>query len=140
MNDLSEVIRASVQDRRGLFQQTGQRLACAPENVEKDFWVTWTLDALYNKAGIKPRLLFKGGTSLSKAFDLIQRRKTLTSPCSEPTFSATNSRPTTNSVRWGRRLGPTARRDQGALQRLYQGGFSEGPREGGRRGARRPST
>lgn len=73
MNDLLKVIRANAEDRRGLFQQTGQRLACAPENVEKDFWVTWTLDALYNKAGIKPRLLFKGGTSLSKAFNLIQR-------------------------------------------------------------------
>jgi Nucleotidyl transferase AbiEii toxin, Type IV TA system len=73
MNDLLQVIRASTEDRRGLFQQTGQRLSCAPENVEKDFWVCWTLDALYNKAGIKPRLLFKGGTSLSKAFDLIQR-------------------------------------------------------------------
>ncbi|WP_375779299.1 nucleotidyl transferase AbiEii/AbiGii toxin family protein [Bradyrhizobium sp. ma5] len=73
MNDLSEVIRASIQDRRGLFQQAGQRLACAPENVERDFWVAWTLDALYNRAGIKPRLLFKGGASLSKAFDLIQR-------------------------------------------------------------------
>jgi hypothetical protein len=73
MNDLSQVIRAKTEDLRGLFQQTGQRLACAPENVEKDFWVCWTLDALYNKAEIKPRLLFKGGTSLSKAFDLIQR-------------------------------------------------------------------
>jgi hypothetical protein len=73
MNDMTQVIRASTEDRRGLFQQTGQRLACAPENVEKDFWACWTLDALYNKAGIKPRLLFKGGTSLSKAFDLIQR-------------------------------------------------------------------
>ncbi|WP_246799540.1 nucleotidyl transferase AbiEii/AbiGii toxin family protein [Bradyrhizobium sp. CCBAU 51753] len=38
-----------------------------------DFWVCRTLDALYNRAGIKERLLFKGGTSLSKAFDLIQR-------------------------------------------------------------------
>ncbi|KWV58067.1 hypothetical protein AS156_35130 [Bradyrhizobium macuxiense] len=73
MNDLSQITRASAEDRRGLFQQAGQRLACAPENIEKDFWVCWTLDVLYNKAGIKPRLLFKGGTSLSKAFDLIQR-------------------------------------------------------------------
>ena len=44
------------------------------QNVEKDFWVCWTLDALFNgmDAGI-PRLLFKGGTSLSKAFGLIPR-------------------------------------------------------------------
>ncbi len=73
MSDLPQIIRASADDRRGLFQQTGQRLSCAPENVEKDFWVCWILDALYNRAGIEERLLFKGGTSLSKAFDLIQR-------------------------------------------------------------------
>ncbi|WP_256461583.1 nucleotidyl transferase AbiEii/AbiGii toxin family protein [Bradyrhizobium barranii] len=73
MSDLQQIIRASADDRRGLFQTTGQRLSCAPENVEKDFWVCWTLDALYNRAGIGERLLFKGGTSLSKAFDLIQR-------------------------------------------------------------------
>lgn len=44
------------------------------QNVEKDFWVCWTLDALFNglPAG-GPRLLFKGGTSLSKAFGLISR-------------------------------------------------------------------
>jgi predicted nucleotidyltransferase component of viral defense system len=44
------------------------------KNVEKDFWVCWTLDVLYH--GIppgSPRLLFKGGTSLSKAHGLIRR-------------------------------------------------------------------
>ncbi|RWC94621.1 MAG: nucleotidyl transferase AbiEii/AbiGii toxin family protein [Mesorhizobium sp.] len=43
-------------------------------NVEKDFWVCWTLNSLYHErpAG-EPRLLFKGGTSLSKGYGLIQR-------------------------------------------------------------------
>lgn len=42
--------------------------------MEKDFWVTWVLDMLFNgrDAG-EPRLLFKGGTSLSKAYGLISR-------------------------------------------------------------------
>jgi hypothetical protein len=43
-------------------------------NIGKDFWVCWTLITLYHrlpKGG--PRLLFKGGTSLSKAYGLIQR-------------------------------------------------------------------
>jgi hypothetical protein len=49
-------------------------MGTAVQNVEKDFWVCWTLDALFNglPAG-GPRLLFKGGTSLSKAFGLITR-------------------------------------------------------------------
>lgn len=73
MNGMLRVAVASKDDRRDLFLTTAQRLGCAPENVEKDFWLCWTLDMLYNKAGIKPRLLFKGGTSLSKAWGLIRR-------------------------------------------------------------------
>ncbi|WP_426078832.1 nucleotidyl transferase AbiEii/AbiGii toxin family protein [Janthinobacterium sp. PSPC3-1] len=42
--------------------------------MEKDFWVCWTLDALFNGlAPGRPRLLFKGGTLLSMAFGLITR-------------------------------------------------------------------
>ena len=68
------VITASDAERRDLFLGTAARLGTAVQNVEKDFWVCWTLDALFNglDAG-GPRLLFKGGTSLSKAFGLISR-------------------------------------------------------------------
>lgn len=69
-----DVIASSDADRGALFVETAARLGTAMQNVEKDFWVCWTLDALFNglEAG-SPRLLFKGGTSLSKAFDLISR-------------------------------------------------------------------
>lgn len=68
------VIQASDGDRRGLFLTTAARLGTAVQNVEKDFWVCWTLDALFNGLRARgPRLLFKGGTSLSKAFGLISR-------------------------------------------------------------------
>lgn len=44
------------------------------QNVEKDFWVCWVLDLLFNgREANEPRLLFKGGTSLSKAYGLISR-------------------------------------------------------------------
>jgi hypothetical protein len=68
-----EILRADTQTRSGLFTTTAQRLGTTPQNVEKDFWVCWTLDALFNGLREGPRLLFKGGTSLSKAFGLIQR-------------------------------------------------------------------
>jgi len=69
-----EVIGASPRDRLDLFLATANRLGAPVGNIEKDFWVCWTLNALYNErpAG-GPRLLFKGGTSLSKAYDLIRR-------------------------------------------------------------------
>lgn len=68
------VIEADDNERRDLFLGTAARLGTAVQNVEKDFWVCWTLDALFNALPKEnPRLLFKGGTSLSKAFGLIAR-------------------------------------------------------------------
>jgi len=69
-----DVIRASSQDKEGLYLSAANRLGTTMQNVEKDFWVCWTLDALFNglSAG-GPRLLFKGGTSLSKGYGLIAR-------------------------------------------------------------------
>lgn len=72
--DFQAVITASDADRSDLFLGSAARLGTAVQNIEKDFWVCWTLDALFNGlAEGGPRLLFKGGTSLSKAFGLISR-------------------------------------------------------------------
>lgn len=69
-----QVIGASVRDRLDLFLTAANRLGTPIGNVEKDFWVSWTLQALYHRLPADgPRLLFKGGTSLSKAHGLIQR-------------------------------------------------------------------
>ena len=68
------VIRAPARDRLDLFLATANRLGAPVGNIEKDFWVCWTLDALYHRLPAdRPRLLFKGGTSLSKAYGLIER-------------------------------------------------------------------
>ena len=67
-------LAAAANDRRDAFIAAGRRLGAAEQNIEKDFWVCWTLDALFNRLPDGgPRLLFKGGTSLSKAFGLISR-------------------------------------------------------------------
>ncbi len=72
--EFRNVLSASQPDRRDLFVGTGNRLGTAEQNVEKDFWVTWTLDVLFNSSVTEgPRLLFKGGTSLSKGYGLIER-------------------------------------------------------------------
>ena len=42
-------------------------------SVEKDFWVCWTLRELFTLPAIGDHLTFKGGTSLSKAWQIIQR-------------------------------------------------------------------
>ena len=72
--DFDGFLAASLNDRRDALIGTSQRLGTAAQNIEKDFWVCWTLDALFNNLQADgPRLLFKGGTSLSKAFGLISR-------------------------------------------------------------------
>lgn len=75
MNDgFNTFIAAPERDRLDIFLAASRRLGATVQNVEKDFWVCWTLNALYHglPSG-SPRLLFKGGTSLSKAHDLIRR-------------------------------------------------------------------
>ena len=61
------VLAASEEERRDLFVGSANRLRTNEQNIEKDFWVCWTLDALFNELEVGgPRLLFKGGTLLSK--------------------------------------------------------------------------
>jgi hypothetical protein len=67
-------LNLSAQDRQDVFEAEAEDLNTRPTYVEKDFWVCLVLDVLYNGlSGDHPRLLFKGGTSLSKAHGLIRR-------------------------------------------------------------------
>ena len=69
-----EIIAATDEDQRGLFLSAANRIGTTAQNIEKDFWVCWTLDVLFHHLSAGgPRLLFKGGTSLSKGFALISR-------------------------------------------------------------------
>jgi hypothetical protein len=60
-------------DRRDLFSETASRLGMNPAIVEKDFWVCWILKHLFAEPALKGQMVFKGGTSLSKVFGLIDR-------------------------------------------------------------------
>ncbi|MFI0848350.1 nucleotidyl transferase AbiEii/AbiGii toxin family protein [Mesorhizobium sp. IMUNJ 23232] len=69
-----EILRSSVDDRRALFSTVAAHLETRAENIEKDLYVCWVLDFLFNRRPNDPvGLYFKGGTSLSKAFGLIHR-------------------------------------------------------------------
>lgn len=59
--------------RRELFRNTADKMGLNDAIVEKDFWVCFTLDYLFHSSPRKDALTFKGGTSLSKAYNLIQR-------------------------------------------------------------------
>lgn len=70
---MDRVARLSAAQRRELFTETAARLGMTPAVVEKDFWVTWVLDRLFAMPALARLLMFKGGTSLSKAYGLIER-------------------------------------------------------------------
>lgn len=56
-----------------LFQEVSNAKGLSRAIIEKDFWVCVVLDYLFTKSPWKDSLAFKGGTSLSKAYDLIER-------------------------------------------------------------------
>jgi hypothetical protein len=61
-------------DRRRLVcSQTAAQLNMTEVTVEKDFWVCWILDKLFRLPKLGNHLTFKGGTSLSKGWKLIER-------------------------------------------------------------------
>ncbi len=60
-------------DERWLYiEQVAVRKNVLPVIVEKDFWVSWTLAVLF-ASSFSDALVFKGGTSLSKVFSVIDR-------------------------------------------------------------------
>ena len=70
---MEAVARFGIKQRRELFSETAAALGTTPAVVEKDFWVTRTLARLFQDEGLEQVLRFKGGTSLSKVFGVIER-------------------------------------------------------------------
>ena len=62
----------SINERQGALDTIAKQLEIDTPSVEKDWWVTAVLRALF-QTSFAPYLLFKGGTSLSKGWRLINR-------------------------------------------------------------------
>lgn len=65
--------KQSDEQLRIIFRNTAQKMGLHESIVEKDFWVCLTLDYLFHQCKWKDAFIFKGGTSLSKCYDLIHR-------------------------------------------------------------------
>jgi hypothetical protein len=70
---MDDVARLPITDRMDLFSATARRRGLTAEIIEKDFWVCWTLKRLFTLPDPPAGLLFKGGTSLSKVFGVVER-------------------------------------------------------------------
>lgn len=65
-------LQLSTQDRRDALGVAADRSGRPTHLLEKDVWVVWALATLY-AAPLGEHLVFKGGTSLSKAYQVIRR-------------------------------------------------------------------
>ncbi|MDI3383970.1 nucleotidyl transferase AbiEii/AbiGii toxin family protein [Xenophilus aerolatus] len=78
---------ALTRDRRALaFEQAAAGRAGQQVMLEKDFWVSWLLGVLFTLSEIAPHFVFKGGTSLSKVYGVIDRFSEDIDLCLLPAF------------------------------------------------------
>jgi hypothetical protein len=70
---MNRILQLSNEEREQLFSEAAVKIGATPSIVEKDFWVVWVLDKIFKHDRLNKILMFKGGTSLSKVFNLIGR-------------------------------------------------------------------
>ncbi len=73
MDNFARRAAADDDDRLAYINEAAARRDVVPIIIEKDFWVCWTLRRLMETPGLGEHLTFKGGTSLSKAYGIIDR-------------------------------------------------------------------
>ncbi len=69
---MKNFIELSETDKLNVFNQTSERAGLPTSAIEKDWWVTLALHVIFSLP-YADKLVFKGGTSLSKAWNLIER-------------------------------------------------------------------
>lgn len=67
-----EWLKLSEKRRLEILNQVNNQTGLPTDAIEKDWWVTITLKAIFSSK-FAQHLVFKGGTSLSKAYNLIER-------------------------------------------------------------------
>ena len=70
---MKKIIQLEKNDREVLFSRTSEKKGLNLTIVEKDFWVCFMLDHLFHDCKYKDAFVFKGGTSLSKSYHVIER-------------------------------------------------------------------
>ena len=68
-----EFFKRPASEQALIIRETAAQRGLLAVMVEKDFWVSWTLAVLFAHPEFGNQLVFKGGTSLSKVFGVIER-------------------------------------------------------------------
>ena len=69
---ISRWLQLSTTDKQAIFNEVSAQINLPSAAIEKDWWVVRTLELVF-ASSIAPHTVFKGGTSLSKAWNLIDR-------------------------------------------------------------------
>jgi len=69
---IKEWLKLTEQNKQNIFREIAMDINLPPAAIEKDWWVVRTLELVF-ASSIAPHTVFKGGTSLSKAWNLIDR-------------------------------------------------------------------
>lgn len=67
------IANLSINERGLLFRETSFKSNISEVIIEKDFWVCFILEHLFNYSRYNDKVFFKGGTSLSKCYNIIKR-------------------------------------------------------------------
>jgi predicted nucleotidyltransferase component of viral defense system len=70
---MNKIAYAPDKERAVVFEDVADKTGLTTFIVEKDFWVSWVLGEIFKDEYLSQILCFKGGTSLSKVFHLIER-------------------------------------------------------------------
>lgn len=68
-----KIAKENIFEREILFREASLKSNISDVIIEKDFWVCFILDHLFNYSRYKDNIFFKGGTSLSKCYGVIER-------------------------------------------------------------------
>jgi hypothetical protein len=68
-----QIENISALEREKVFRDVGKMMGIHPGIIEKDFWVSYVLNSMFSDSFFHDNIIFKGGTSLSKVYSVIQR-------------------------------------------------------------------
>lgn len=70
---MDRFLEIDIEERELIISNVADKKRLSKAIIEKDFWVCWTLDYLFNQFKYSDFICFKGGTCLSKVYNLIER-------------------------------------------------------------------
>src|SRR5579863_3635866 len=72
---MDQILSIPKEDQARYYQEAAARSSMikSPIILEKDYWVCWTLKQIFSMPEINSHITFKGGTSLSKCYNIINR-------------------------------------------------------------------